>query len=62
LLHGIEDIEVWELKIKPLANEIAAVSDAAGNHPYVNAILKTMPEISYKRGVCIVFKIAFTYG
>ena len=51
LLHGIEDIEVWELKIKPLANEIAAVSDAAGNHPYVNAILKTMPEISYKRGV-----------
>lgn len=51
LLHGIEDMEVWEQKIKPLANEIAAVSDAAGNHPYVNAILKTLPEVSYKRGV-----------
>lgn len=51
LMHGIEDIEVWELKIKPLANEIAAVSDAAGNHPYVKAIVKSIPEVSYKRGV-----------
>lgn len=51
LMHGIEDIDVWELKIKPLANEIAAVSDAAGNHPYVKSIVKSIPEVSYKRGV-----------
>ncbi|CAG2237212.1 FCJ1 [Mytilus edulis] len=51
LMHGIEDIDVWELKIKPLANEIAAVSDAAGNHPYVKSNCEKYPEVSYKRGV-----------
>lgn len=51
LLHGMEEVKVWELKMKPLANEIAAVSDASGSHPYVKAILKTVPEVAYKRGV-----------
>lgn len=49
--RGKEEELAWEERLKPLGNEIVAVYDAAGNHPFVNMIVSTIPEKAYVRGV-----------
>ncbi|XP_062574094.1 MICOS complex subunit Mic60-like isoform X3 [Saccostrea cucullata] len=49
--RGKEEELEWEARLKPLGNEIVAVYDAAGNHPFVNVIVSTIPEKAYVRGV-----------
>ncbi|XP_056005079.1 MICOS complex subunit MIC60-like isoform X2 [Ostrea edulis] len=49
--RGKEEELQWEDRLKPLGNEIVAVYDAAGNHPFVNMIVSTIPEKAYVRGV-----------
>lgn len=49
--RGKEKELAWEERLKPLGNEIVAVYDAAGNHPFVNMIVSTIPEKAYVRGV-----------
>ncbi|XP_048249349.1 MICOS complex subunit MIC60-1-like [Haliotis rufescens] len=48
---GREEGVEWEDKIKPLANEIVTISDASGQHPFVETIIRTIPEEALKRGV-----------
>ena len=49
--RGREEELSWEERLKPLGNEIVAVYDAAGNHPFVNMVVSTIPEKAYVRGV-----------
>ncbi|XP_067656913.1 MICOS complex subunit MIC60-1-like [Haliotis asinina] len=48
---GREEGVEWEDKIKPLANEIATISDASGQHPFVETVIRTIPEEALIRGV-----------
>lgn len=48
---GKEGAESWEAQIKPLDKEIFAVVETGANHPLVNAVIESIPEEAYKRGV-----------
>ncbi|XP_041368308.1 MICOS complex subunit Mic60-like isoform X2 [Gigantopelta aegis] len=48
---GNEEGKEWEDKIKPLTDEIDHVSDASRQHPFVETIIRTIPEAAIVRGV-----------
>ena len=48
---GNEEGTEWEERIKPLTDEIDQVSDASQQHPFVETIIRTIPEEAITRGV-----------
>lgn len=48
---GNEEGVTWEEKLKPLAGEVVAISEAGLQHPFVETILKSIPDEAYARGV-----------
>ncbi|ESO86545.1 hypothetical protein LOTGIDRAFT_128909, partial [Lottia gigantea] len=48
---GKEDGITMEDKLQPLASQATAITEAAGNHPFIQAVLKTVPEEALTRGV-----------
>lgn len=49
--HGNDCGELWEDRLKPLKNEVYAVSDAGGKHPFVETLIQSIPEEALERGV-----------
>ncbi|XP_033119411.1 MICOS complex subunit MIC60-like [Anneissia japonica] len=48
---GRPDGKSYEDKLKPLANEVIAVKEAGDEHPFVAAVIHTLPEEALARGV-----------
>lgn len=45
------DRDKYEDRMRPLVDEFMAILDAGSNHPFVNAVLETIPNEAIKRGV-----------
>lgn len=48
---GTDTAYTWEGQIKALKPEVTAIRDAAVGHPFVETVVKTLPEESLERGV-----------
>ena len=49
--QGHEEANRYNDVLKPLADELKAIRQAGNNHPYVNAILNSIPDEASDRGV-----------
>ncbi|KAL5021900.1 hypothetical protein ScPMuIL_001055 [Solemya velum] len=48
---GTDTAYTWEGQVKPLKGEVADIQDAAVGHPFVETVVKTLPQESLERGV-----------
>lgn len=51
LREGNPDADTWEGQLRPLETEVKAIEEASRNHPFVKAVLFSIPEEALGKGV-----------